>query len=482
MLDIIANPPESTDSMDLNDLISQGGTAEKKLGVFVGHNLGSNTLLLKVPIHEFFEMSEVANERGLAEREEDLNGIAQRNLDPKHAQKLAVYLLKGLAHALAIKYQAKGMPIPVPLEKIQRKLGKQPYLAMQPITTNIRSCKFGGNGIKFREGEGGGVVYAFLAVKDVLWVVDGQHRRYAMQMLFEYLRLITTGHKYPKRPALFPPEGEPSGEELRVWMEIFEIARTTCSVMVEVHLGLNPDQERQLFHDLNNLTKKVEASLAFQFDQSNPVNLWIKEALLEGGILQSSIVERDVTDWHDDKGYIARKDLIAVNAILFLNKTNVSGASPSDVAEKSDLASTFWQLVNDIDGFGSDGAKQKTVAAQPVVLKALAKLTYDFAYGRHRDQSLLEKLFNGIPSLDFSHKNPMWRYYQMPDEERSSLVNAAGIPLGTYLPSTEGANRDIGQYNGKDQVMRFGAKHNDIYPILGDMIRWSLQLPNRNVQ
>ena len=27
--------------------------------------------------------------------------------------------------------------------------------------------------------------------------------------------------------------------------------------------------------------------------------------------------------------------------------------------------------------------------------------------------------------------------------------------------------------------MRFGAKHNDIYPIIGDMIRWKLKLPNR---
>jgi hypothetical protein len=27
--------------------------------------------------------------------------------------------------------------------------------------------------------------------------------------------------------------------------------------------------------------------------------------------------------------------------------------------------------------------------------------------------------------------------------------------------------------------MRFGAKHNDIFPIIGDMIRWKLNLPKR---
>ena len=36
----------------------------------------------------------------------------------------------------------------------------------------------------------------------------------------------------------------------------------------------------------------------------------------------------------------------------------------------------------------------------------------------------------------------------------------------------------MGSYQGG--VMRFGAKHNDIYPILGDMIRWKLDLPSRH--
>ncbi len=466
------------DFMDLNELIQKGGTADKKLGVLVGHNLGSNTLLVKVPMHEFFEMSEVANERGLANRgDSDNEEVAQRNLDAKHAQKLAIYLLKGLAHATANRYLLSGRAVPLALERIQRTLGKQPYLAMQPITANIRTCDFGGKGLRLESGENG-LVYVFMSTRDVLWVVDGQHRRFAMQMLFDYLRAITTTYKYPKRPALYPSLGEPQvpPEELKAWMEIFEVARMTCTVMIEVHLGLTSDQERQLFHDMNNLTKKVEASLAFQFDQSNPVNLWIKEDLHDSGVLKAQVVERDVTDWHLDKGYIARKDLIGINAILFLNKTNVSGASPIEVNEKREFAKQFWEAINEIDGFGEDNAKQKTVAAQPVVLKALAKLAFDLGYGRHRNEDHLQKLMSGITKLNFSHDEPMWRYYQLNEEERAKR----GLDgLAAYLPDEAGANRDLGGYNEQDHVMRFGAKHNDIYPILGDMIRWRLGLPSR---
>lgn len=467
--------------MDLNELIEQGGTADKKIGVLVGQNLGSNTLLLKVPMHEFFEMSEVANERALANRE-DFAGeeVAQRSLDPKHAQKLAVYLLKGLAFALGNKYERADKPVPPALAEIQRNLGKQPYLALQPITTNIRTCGFGGKGLRFEQ-VGGGLVNVYLSTKDVLWVVDGQHRRFAMQMLFEYLRLLTTSFRYPKRPALYvgASDGAVPQDELRMWLEMFEVARATCTVMVEVHLGLSSDQERQLFHDLNNLTKKVEASLAFQFDQSNPVNVWIKDELHDSDLIKASIVERDVTDWKEDKGYIARKDLIAVNAILFLNKSNVSGATPGDVGEKTEYARRFWGAVNDIEGFGEDGAKQATVAAQPVVLKALAKLAYDFAYGRQKNQQHLERLFSGIGQINFSHDEPMWRYYEISASDREKWGLGG---LSAYLPPEGGGNRDIGSYNETDRVMRFGAKHNDIFPILGDMIRWKLGLPNRNAR
>ena len=63
----------------------------------------------------------------------------------------------------------------------------------------------------------------------------------------------------------------------------------------------------------------------------------------------------------------------------------------------------------------------------------------------------------------------MWRYYQLNADERDRMGLTS---LANYLPSDEGGNRDIGAYNDKERVMRFGAKHNDITPILGDMIRW----------
>lgn len=464
----------------LKDLQISSDSTLRPYTTLVGNNLGNLGVIAIMPMHTFFRMSAVANEAGLEEAGLSTQTIAQRKLDPKHAQKLATYMLRGLIQTLWDELTKNQKQIPSRLEKIRDDLGKQPYFALQPLVVNIRTCNSNGDDLKHEKNTQGHVTI-YLSDRHIFWVIDGQHRRFGMELLFEFLEFVLRNHSYPKRGAtLYRPTTDSTldSEELIIWQQIFELAKTKCTVLVDIHLGLKPDQERQLFHDLNNLGKKIEASLAFQFDDSNPVNLFIKEKLIENGLLVCEVVDKDIVDWHSDKGSIARKDLIAINARLMLNKTTVSGAKPQDIVDKINVAKEFWEAVGNIPFFGQDGAKKKTVAAQPVLLKALAKLVYDFAFGREKNPNHLEVLLQGIPTLDFSHENPIWRYYELDAPER----NRFGLnDLGSYLPSDDiGANRDIGGWDDKEAVMRFGAKHNDIFPILGDMIRWSLKLPPRN--
>lgn len=461
----------------LDELATSGDSSERPYKVFMGHNLGNRTFLLHVPMHEFYSISEVANDPS-----RDGDAVAQRKLDPSHAQKLATYILKGLIYS-AVRYREINQKERSPtLDRLLTDMGKQPYLSMQPLVVNIRNCKASGSDIRgmrvVSKDDETACFKVFLSQRHLLWVVDGQHRRKAMQLVFDFLDGAVRNASYPKKGSLYSSGKEyPTSEEVRAWQECFDAARSFCNVTVEVHLGLDVDQERQLFHDLNNLGKKVERSLALKFDNSNPVNLFIKEVLI--GDLGMSIVEKDARDWSEDDGGLAWKDIVGVNALLILNKTNIGGASPIDVSDRKDIAINFWEAIQRIPSFGDDRAKIKTVAAQPVVLKALAKLTYDFAFNLRRgleaDQHL-NHLLKAIPEIDFSHENMMWRYYSLTEAQREEhgLSN-----LKDYLPpDNDGANRDLGSFQGG--FMRFGAKHNDIFPIIGDMIRWKLNLPNRN--
>lgn len=471
----------------LNSITTAAATQAK---AFSGHNLSRQTILLRMPVFDFYRQSAVANERTANNRE-----VTQRPLDSKHARGLSIYLMKGLIHAAQERRNQGGMPPSLVLENMLERLGPQPYFGIQPIVANLRTA--GQNGetlqvelLKTDKGEPVGI-RTWLGQQDILWIVDGQHRRYGMQILLEFLEGLRTNRRYPpKKDSLYPFEAEDrdlSDEELNAWLECYEVARMFCSVSVEVHLGLDPDQERQLFHDLNRLGKKVDTNLALQFDNSNPVNSFIKHELLEKGLIQvSNDTGRDaasVAEWGNDTGGLKRKELVAVNSILLMNKGNPNGATPVLVNDRLGIAKRFWDAVSQIEGFGEHGARKKTVAAQPVVLKALAKLAYDFAFGRLQNDEHLERLLDRITEVDFSHVNPMWRYYEMSEEERVAAClskRVDGRPgLDEYLPPLSTGNRDVGTFNEAHLVMIFGAKHNDIFPLLGDMIRWSLELPPR---
>jgi hypothetical protein len=60
--------------------------------------------------------------------------------------------------------------------------------------------------------------------------------------------------------------------------------------------------------------------------------------------------------------------------------------------------------------------------------------------------------------------------------ERSKLFK--GIDKYVHIPS--GTNLDAGTYDPETGWVRYGSKRNDIYPRLGDLIRFDLGLKSRH--
>ncbi|MGR3555355.1 MAG: DNA sulfur modification protein DndB [Paracoccus sp. (in: a-proteobacteria)] len=469
--------PLTLDSLDA--LAADGDINETPFNVFIGHNLGHRVFTMSVPFRQFYDISDVANDR-------DAGPVAQRPLDMTHARNLAKYMLRGLVSAAKMRRLIQEKPVPAAFEAIMSALGNQPYFSLQPIVCNIRNTPYGGNGLggirglRLQTERGETAAFkVFLSERHVLWVIDGQHRRAGADFVMTFLQTVRQSGKYPgKAPVIFPEKSrEVTPEEMAVWNEAYDAARSYATITLEVHLGLDIDQERQLFHDLNKLGKKVSSSMALQFDSSNPITQFIKESLVADGLLR--VTDTEVKDWADDTGEMPLKDVVAVTSLAFLNKSNATGATPAIVEPRQNVVHQLWQKVSDIPGFGDAGAKEKTVAAQPVVLKALAKIAFDLNFSNRRPENgpeLYEMFLAKFDEIDFSHQNPVWRYF---DLEQSEVDEASLNDLKDWLPPTDtGANRDIGSYQGG--FMRFGAKHNDIYPIIGDMIRWQVGLPNRH--
>lgn len=471
------NTPQELDALDI--LSDAGDVNETPFNVFIGHNLGHRVFTMSVPFRKFHDISDVANDR-------ESGLVAQRPLDPSHAKKLAVYMVKGLVSAAKMRRAALGKDALSAFDEILRTLGEQPYFSIQPLVCNIRNVPAGGTGangirglrLETTMGETAGFKI-FLSERHVLWVIDGQHRRHAADLALEFLDQVRQTGKYPSKGAvLFAEKGRQVTEsEMVVWNEAYDAARSYATLTIEVHLGLDISQERQLFHDLNRLGKKVDPSMALQFDSSNPVTQFIKRQLV--GDLGMHMSDTEAKDWSEDNGSLVLKDAVAVNAIAFLNKGNIAGATPAVVEPREPTILKMWGHIREIPDFGADRAKEKTVAAQPVVLKAIAKIAFDLNFSNRRPENgpeLFEQFLEQLSEVDFSHTNPMWRYYEMSAGER---LDSGLEGLSSYLPMDDGSvNRDIGAFQG--EFMRFGAKHNDIYPILADMLRWSTGLPSRH--
>lgn len=469
--------PLHQDLDTLDALADAGDVNETPFNVFIGHNLGHRVFTLAIPFRKFYDISDVANDR-------ELGPVAQRPLDAAHAKKLAVYMVKGLVSAAKMRRAAGGKEVRPAFDEILRMLGDQPYFSIQPLVCNVRNVPPGATGpngirgmrLETKTGETASF-RVFLSERHVLWVIDGQHRRHAADMALTFLDAVRQTGRYPGKGAvLFADKGRPiTEEEMTVWNEAWDAARSYATLSVEVHLGLTIEQERQLFHDLNRLGKKVDASLALHFDSSNPITHFIKRTL--AGDLGMHLSDTEAKDWSEDTGSLMLKDVVAINAIAFLNKGNIAGATPAVVEPREPTVFDLWSRIVEIPNFGADRAKEKTLAAQPVALKALAKIAYDLNFSNRKptnSEELWGKFLDKIPEIDFTHQNPMWRYYEMSGDEREAAnLNS----LASYLPEETGMNRDIGGF--QNGFMRFGAKHNDIYPVLSDMIRWHCDLPSR---
>jgi hypothetical protein len=417
-------------------------------------NLGTNTMLTSLDIGTFLAQSVVGND--------PLKGpITQRKLDSTHAQKMAVFIFKGLVNFVIAKRTAEGKDLPAEVTQVAAYLGQQPYYAWSPIVGSIRD-QLGNISVVMADKTDPSELVLKLRSNQLIWVVDGQHRRIAWKLVLDFLNQMVRDRKYTKSGGLVPPDlKQVSDEAISFWHEALAYYTEEFSVSIELHFGLAVEQERQLFHDLNNLQKAVSTGQAQAFDQSNPINIFTHR-LIENEILsEAKIVEDGRVEWDSDV-WMKLDALNAINARLFLNQTTISGARPTDVNPREEKAWLFWETVTKIPGIFD---RNESVAAQPALLKALARVYFDVLWGRKAEgEAIADQYLAGIPTIDFSHTNPLWNIEHLGDEELQGFTNLKG-----YLPENW-REKQVGEVvSGK---VRFGSRHNESVLVLPGVIRY----------
>jgi hypothetical protein len=255
---------------------------------------------------------------------------------------------------------------------------------------------------------------------------------------------------------------------------------TAFTVDVTVHLGLNAEQERQLFHDLNALGKKPSNAQALAFDAANPVTKYVTERVAPDGFVHGL---RLVDAGHKKSGTrlegaaIYRDDLVNTCAILFRGAFNQSGITPLDVLGSEDYADRFWNALGLQPYWGAPAWKKRTLLAQSTMLKGMAFLVRSFHNGEEaRDKdvahakrhAIIQAIADG--AVDFTHTNPLWRIYLMNQEQRE----AAFPGIEDYItPDT--SRHPYGTWDDDASHLQFGSNTRDISRYLADLVRYQLR-------
>jgi hypothetical protein len=468
---------------------NRGAKTYKFLG---GGNLGNETMTMRLSQRELIDLCIVMNLETIAS-DSSLTGAVhtQRKYYPDHAKNLAIYGLLGLVRITIKEYQHNKQNISQDILDIIPELqgGDSSYQAFQPIVANLLGCLPGGTDLTINQLERTNpisgntelvheVYEVVLAPVNRISLLDGQHRLGAFIIIDKWLQDIVQLGQYPKK-GLYVPELKSlklTPELLNFWTDVFLHATNTATLSVEVHLGLNSQQSRQVFNDLNGKTKRTEISLQHEFDRGDAVNKIIMEDLI-GKYIPWDISQSDQEDWSQDDGSLVRKYLNPITALAMFGKTSSKGITPSRASKVLLNATNFWDLISKIPNFGKIGAKANTVAAQPVVLKGIAKLFYDLGSGNAtvRNDKDFNTLATKLRKVDFSHTNDLWGSLILDSATRSK--NFPGIEDYVFVP--KGTNLDAGTLDPNYGWVRYGMKHNDIYPRIGDLIRYTLKLNPR---
>ena len=156
------------------------------LPVLMGFNLANRTISVSLSMEKFRELSEVANEARIIELTGDKGGVAQRPLDEKHARSIALYILRGLLHSLKERWEQEGRDIPEELHPLPLGAERGHTRAFSRLRVTSANARWAGTTSKWREWDSGELIL-HLRQGQLIWVIDGQHRRFGYGLLIEWL-------------------------------------------------------------------------------------------------------------------------------------------------------------------------------------------------------------------------------------------------------------------------------------------------------
>lgn len=348
-------------------------------------NQGSPTFTGRLTLEQFLLHTVVHNAKWAKDAGESLDTVTQRELIDAHAAGLATFILQGLVDATIQRATEAGFPESMVerLQEIQNRIGWSAHYGLPQVTfvlpgePQVQMIHVGDEVVGAR---------LMMPAGRRFVVADGQHRREAVQRVREFLNEVITNHRTPKSGKVYPAQDAPLvREDVEAWVAVQETFNNS-TIAYEAHLGLSVPAAKQMFTNYNSKGRPVAVKTNLEFDQSNPINRFAKDWLVD------QLVRGGVSANHFDL-----RALASINGFLFLGKTSIKSA-PFNLGTIEPRSKEFWTHVI----ASNDWKRPGTLLQEVPVLKGLAKAWfYVFTAKRNNRLARANALRNYISTTTF---------------------------------------------------------------------------------
>lgn len=291
----------------------------------------------------------------------------QRSADPKRMEDISKYILDGLT-------------------------GKRFMTGFNAIVTSLRNASLSYDEEKCE---------VKISSRGKFYISDGQHRCGGIKLCVE---------KVEKE--LDKARENEDNEALEYWTNILtQIEQTYLPVVIFINLVKS--EEKQLFHDLNNLGVSVNQTQALYLDQSDKFNVLSKELESEISQIKKYGLNKVAKTLSDKNTQIATLGTWNNCNRILLNgssdkEMNLPWNESWDFEEKKEICKEFWQtffniLPNDFMN------KQKYMVTRSAFIQGVASFGHNIISEDNVDdwKSRLIKLQN----FDWSNSNDLYKKY-----------------------------------------------------------------------
>jgi|GEM_PF-1168218 len=232
-----------------------------------------------------------------------------------------------------------------------------------------------------------------------LYVSDGQHRLGGIKIALE--RILSN---------LDEAREENDHDGMRYWEELLQQFEE-LTIPVVIFIKLTKDEEKQLFHDLNNLSASVTQTQALNFDQTDPYNRLSKELENEIPLIKKYGIEKTSKQLSDKRREVATLATWNIaNRILLNGNTNADKHWNKDwnYEDKKLVAKDFWSALLEV--LPEDYTdKTKYLITKSSVIQGLAAWGHKLIF---EDENLSWKsIVHQLRNFDWGYSNDIYARY-----------------------------------------------------------------------